>query len=74
MEEFLFPVGDEKLLAQKMVQFLSLREEEVIIKRILSFQYAQGFSKGRRDEAYFTLYNRVISSHRQKVEVSNGGN
>ncbi len=63
MEDFLFPVGDERLLAEKIVRFLSLSQKEVIEKRIRSFQYAQDFSKERRDEAYLTLYNRIIGIH-----------
>jgi glycosyltransferase involved in cell wall biosynthesis len=68
MEEFLFPVGDERLLAERLAQFLSLNEKEVIEKRIRSFQYAQVFSKERRDEAYFTLYDRILKAY----DIENG--
>jgi glycosyltransferase involved in cell wall biosynthesis len=70
MENFIFPVGDERLLAEKIGQFLSLNEKGMIEKRIGAFQYAQGFSKDRRDEAYFSLYDSIIRHHGAKNEVS----
>ncbi|HAX98040.1 MAG TPA: hypothetical protein DCY12_03925 [Candidatus Atribacteria bacterium] len=60
MEDFLFSVGDEKKLSERIFRYLSLGKEQVTLKRIQSFQFAQGFSKERRDEAYFTLYDRII--------------
>jgi hypothetical protein len=70
MEDFIFSVGDERLLAEKILQFLSLNEKAMIEKRIGAFQYAQSFTKGRRDEAYFSLYDTIISSHGATNEVS----
>jgi glycosyltransferase involved in cell wall biosynthesis len=74
MEDFLFPVGDERLLAEKIVRFLSLNERDVIDKRIRSFQYAQGFSQKKRDEAYLSLYDRVMKCRGVENEPSMKGN
>jgi glycosyltransferase involved in cell wall biosynthesis len=63
MEEFLFPVGDEKKLSERISRYLSLGEEYVVQKRILSYQYAQGFSKEKRDEAYCALYSRIMKAY-----------
>jgi glycosyltransferase involved in cell wall biosynthesis len=68
MEEFLFPVGDERTLCERIFRYFSLEENEVVQKRIQSFRFAQGFRKERRDEAYFTLYDRIVKAY----DVENG--
>jgi glycosyltransferase involved in cell wall biosynthesis len=68
MEEFLFPVGDERTLCERIFRYLLLEEKEVIQKRIESFRFAQGFRKERRDEAYFTLYDRILKVY----DIENG--
>jgi len=68
MEEFLFPVGNERTLCQRIFRYLSLEEKEVVQKRINSFHFAQRFRKERRDKAYFTLYDRIVKSY----DVENG--
>jgi glycosyltransferase involved in cell wall biosynthesis len=68
MEEFLFPVGDEKTLCENILRYLSLEEKEVIQKRILSFRFAQGFRRERRDKAYFMLYDRILRAY----DIENG--
>jgi glycosyltransferase involved in cell wall biosynthesis len=68
MQEFLFPVGDERALCERILRYLSLEEKEVVQKRIESFYFAQGFRKERRDEAYFRLYDKIVKAH----NVENG--
>jgi len=62
MEEFLFPVGDAEKLSERISRYLSLPREHVVQKRILSYQYAQGFGKEKRDEAYCALYRRILKA------------
>jgi len=63
MTEFLFLVGDENQLSERISKYLSLRKEDVVQKRTLCFKFAQGFSREKRDEAYFALYSRIIRTH-----------
>jgi len=74
MEQFLFPVGDERTLSERIFRYLSLEEKEVVQKRIESFQFAQGFRKERRDEAYFTLYDTIVKTHDVENEESKQSN
>jgi glycosyltransferase involved in cell wall biosynthesis len=60
MEKFLFPVGDVRLLAEKIMQFISLNAEEVREKRIRCAIFAKKYSKGTRDRAYAALYEKLI--------------
>ncbi len=74
MEEFLFPVGDEGTLCERIFRYLSLEEKEVVQKRIESFHFAQGFRKERRDEAYCTLYDRIVKAYDVENRESKEGN
>ncbi|MBM4340289.1 MAG: glycosyltransferase [Deltaproteobacteria bacterium] len=74
MEDFLFPVGDETRLSERISRYLSLEEKEVVQKRIRSFDFAQGFRKERRDEAYCTLYDRIVKAYGLDNKESKEGN
>ncbi len=60
MENFLFPVGDSKALAQALIHFYSLplHERRQFGKRCR--EYAQRFSTTARDEAYLRLYQDLV--------------
>jgi len=70
MEEFLFPVGNERTLSERISKYLSLGEEQVVQKRMRCFQYAQGFNKEKRDEAYLALYDRIIEGPDTRNRIS----
>ena len=74
MEEFLFPVGDDRTLCERIFRYLSLEEKEVVQKRIDSFHFAQGFRKEMRDEAYCTLYDRIVKTYGVKNGESEESN
>jgi glycosyltransferase involved in cell wall biosynthesis len=63
MEEYLFPVGDERALCEGILRYLSLEGKEVAQKRIECCRFAQDFRKERRDEAYRTLYDRIVKAY-----------
>jgi glycosyltransferase involved in cell wall biosynthesis len=69
MEYFLFPVGNEKVLAEKLLNFLNLSREEVIRKRIRCAQYGQRFSKEVRNQAYLDLYKRIFGNSKTRHEM-----
>lgn len=60
MEEFLFPVGDVKVLSKKIENYLSMKTEAMIQKRIQCYEYAKEFTKEERDLAYLKLYTQII--------------
>jgi glycosyltransferase involved in cell wall biosynthesis len=60
MEQYLFPVGNDRILAERLFAFFKLSEEERIQKRFLSAQYGQRFSKENRDKDYIELYEKVL--------------
>ncbi|NWG02550.1 MAG: glycosyltransferase family 4 protein [Syntrophaceae bacterium] len=60
MIEFLFPVGDIKVLSEKIGNYLSMKTEDMIQKRNQCYEYAQGFTRENRDLAYLNLYTQII--------------
>ena len=60
MAEFLFPVGDVKALNEKIGDYLSMKTEDIIQRKIQCYEYAQGFSRENRDLAYLDLYTQII--------------
>jgi len=60
MVEFLFPVGDVKALSEKIENYLSMKREDMIQKRIQCYEYVQGFTRENRDSAYLNLYTQII--------------
>ena len=60
MVEFLFPVGDVKALSEKIGNYLSIKREDMIQKRIQCYEYVQGFTRENRDSAYLNLYTQII--------------
>ncbi|MEN8130292.1 MAG: glycosyltransferase family 4 protein [Pseudomonadota bacterium] len=60
MEDYLFPVGDSQVLATKLQNFLSLGDSEKQILRHRCTEYAQQFTRSARDDAYLTLYQRIL--------------
>ncbi len=60
MEDFLFPVGDVKLIAEKIIKFHSLGTREVREKREHCAIFAEGYSQDTRNRAFIALYERVI--------------
>lgn len=64
MEEFLFPVGDVRLLAEKIAKFQSLSFEEVKEKREHCAIFAKGYSQNTRNKAYVALYEKVFKASR----------
>jgi hypothetical protein len=53
-------VGDVKALSEKIGNYLSMKTEDMIQKRIQCYEYAQGFTKENRDSAYLNLYTQII--------------
>jgi len=70
MEKFLFPVGDVRLLAEKIMQFISLNAEEVREKRIRCAIFAKKYSKSTRDRAYAALYEKLIRESQMSKSYS----
>jgi hypothetical protein len=64
MVEFLFPVGDVKALSEKIGNYLSMKTEDMIQKRIQCYEYAQGFTRENRDSAYLDLYAQITKALR----------
>lgn len=64
MEDFVFPVGDEKTLAEKLLAFLNLTKKQMLSKRILCTEYAEEYSCHLRDNAYLALYEKVLSRNK----------
>lgn len=64
MEDFLFPVGDARALAQVLTFFFNmpLHERRQFGKRC--WEYAQRFSATARDEAYLRLCQDLLREHR----------
>jgi len=62
MAEFLFPVGDVKALSERIGNYLSMKREGMIQKRIRCYEYAQGFTKGNRNAAYLDLYAQIMGA------------
>lgn len=60
MIEFIFPVGDIKALSEKIGNYLSMKTEDMIQKRIQCYEYAQGFTRENRDVAYLNLYTQIL--------------
>lgn len=71
MEQFLFPVGNVRLLAEKIMQFLSLNVEEVREKRTQCAIFAHKYSKSTRDRAYVALYEKLIRESQMSKSNSN---
>ena len=61
MEDYLFPVGDAEVLANKLHSFLALGDSEKQILRQRCAEYAQQFTRAARDDAYLTLYRRIVN-------------
>jgi len=64
MEDFLFPVGNEKVLSDNLLNFMMLSKEEVISKRIRCAHYGKKFSTEIRNRAYLDLYQRVLNGNK----------
>lgn len=64
MEDFVFPVGDEKGLSEKLLAFLNLTREQMMSKRIRCAEYAQGRSCQFRNNAYLALYEKVLNRNK----------
>jgi glycosyltransferase involved in cell wall biosynthesis len=64
MEDFLFPVGDEKVLSEKLLAFLNLTKEQMMSKRIRCAEYAHRRSCQFRDNAYLALYEKVLNRNK----------
>lgn len=69
MEDFLFPVGNEKVLSENLLNFLRLSKEEVIRQKIRCVQYAKRFSNQIRNRAYLDLYERVLNGNKTHHEM-----
>ena len=69
MEQYLFPVGDDRTLAERLFAFFKLPKGERIQKRALSAQFGQRFSKENRDRGYIELYERVTMEEKNRRNV-----
>lgn len=69
MEQYLFPVGEDRILAERLFAFFKLPKGERIQKRVLSARFGQRFSKENRDKEYIELYERVTMEEKNRRNV-----
>lgn len=69
MEQYLFPVGNDRILAERLFAFFKLPKGERIEKRVLSAQFGQRFSKENRDKGYIELYEKVTMEQKNRRNV-----
>jgi glycosyltransferase involved in cell wall biosynthesis len=69
MEQYLFPVGEDRILAERLFAFFKLPKGERIQKRVLSARFGQRFSKENRDKEYIELYERVTMTEKSRRNV-----
>jgi glycosyltransferase involved in cell wall biosynthesis len=66
MEDFLFPVGESRVLASRLRNFLGLPESDKCDLRQRCAEYARRFTPAVRDDAYVNLYHRILAERKEK--------